>query len=200
MSTSALLAAGALGATVFVVTFLVDGATRSGYRPRYHPVSALALGRRGWIQTTNFIVSGTLITASALGIHRADANQFLAAAVAVLGLSLVASGIFPMDPMRGYPPGAPATTPAITSRRHQLHDRAGVIVFTSLPVAAIIAAVTLDSTGWVIYAALTAAASVASFVAFGIAWEHDHPRTGLIQRIAIVAGWTWLATTLWYLA
>jgi hypothetical protein len=39
-----LLAAGMVGAVVFVVVFLVVGATRPGYRPTYHLVSALALG------------------------------------------------------------------------------------------------------------------------------------------------------------
>lgn len=195
-----LLVAGVVGAAVFVVTFLVDGATRPGYRPRYHPVSALALGPRGWIQTTNFVVCGILITASAVGIHRSDAGLLLAAAIAVFGLSLVASGIFAMDPMRGYPPGAPAGTPAATSRRHRLHDWAGVVVFTSLPVAAGIAAFTLDATGWSIYSALTAVAATGALVAFGTAWEHDHPLTGLSQRAAITIGWTWLAATCWHLA
>lgn len=54
-----LLWAGAVGALLFPVVFLIDGWTRPQYRPMYHPVSALALGRRGWIQTTNFVLSGT---------------------------------------------------------------------------------------------------------------------------------------------
>lgn len=199
MSTKMLLAAGSVGAIVFVVTFLVDGATRPGYRPTYHPVSALALGSRGWVQTANFVASGSLIALSAIGVHRAGASTILAAVIAVFGLSLVASGVFPMDPMRGYPPGTPAETPTATSRRHELHDRAGVLVFGSLPVAALIAALTLDNTPWVVYSATTAVASLVTFLAFGIAWEHDHPYTGLIQRAAIVTGWTWLATTCWHL-
>ncbi|HWL43283.1 MAG TPA: DUF998 domain-containing protein [Ilumatobacter sp.] len=200
MTDNGLLAAGIVGAAVFVVTFLIDGATRPGYRPRYHPVSALALGSRGWIQTTNFVVCGALITTAAVGIHRAGLNSLLAATVAIFGLSLVASGIFPMDPMRGYPQGTPADTPTTTTRRHQLHDGAGVAVFTSLPVAAGIAALTLNSTGWAIYSALTAIAAAGAFVAFGTAWEHDHPLTGLVQRAAIAVGWTWLATTCWHIA
>lgn len=181
MSTNALLALGTIGAGAFVVIFLIDGATRPGYRPRYHPVSALALGSRGWIQTTNFVACGALITASAIGIHQAGAHLLLAVTTAVFGLGLVASGVFPMDPMRSSPPGTPADTPATTSRRHQLHDWAGMVVFTSLPLATIIAALTLDATGWAIYSALTAVASIATFVAFGTAWDHDHADTGLAQ-------------------
>lgn len=200
MSADALLAAGSIGALTFVVAFFIDGATRPGYRPTYHTVSALSLGRRGWIQTTNFVVCGTLITVSSIGIHRAGAGVLLAALVAVFGLGLAASGIFPMDPMRGYPPGAPADTPATTSRRHQLHDGAGLVVFGSLPVAALVAAFALDATGWAIYAACSAVACTVTFVAFGAAWEHDHPLTGLVQRLAIVFGWTWVAATCLHLA
>lgn len=98
---------GASYAVGFVVTFLIDGATRAGYRPSYHSVSARALGWRGWIQTANFLVCGALITASSIGILDADASRYLAAAIAAFGPGLVASDIFPMDPMRGYPPGTP---------------------------------------------------------------------------------------------
>lgn len=104
-----------------------------------------------------------------------------------------------MDPMRGYPPGTPPGTPDTTSRSHQLHDWAGVAVFASLPIADGIAAFTLDSTAWTVYSAATAVATTGGFLAFGVAWEDDHPRTGLTQRITIVTGWTWLAATCWHL-
>lgn len=74
--TDALLWAGAGGAVAFVIVFLIDGATRSGYSVRRHPVSALALGPRGWLQTTNFLVCGALVTAGGSACssqHRARA-------------------------------------------------------------------------------------------------------------------------------
>ncbi|WP_432052274.1 DUF998 domain-containing protein [Streptomyces xiamenensis] len=52
-----LLWLGALGCRLFVVTFLVDGWTRPGYRPVRQAVSAPALGVRGWIQNANVIVA-----------------------------------------------------------------------------------------------------------------------------------------------
>ncbi|MEV6813057.1 DUF998 domain-containing protein [Micromonospora sp. NPDC051296] len=123
------LVAGIAGTVLFVVTFLVDGLTRPGYDPVRHPVSALALGRRGWMQTANFLVSGLLVTAAAPGLHAATGSRWLTASVAVFGLALVASGVFPMDRMRGYPPGTPDVTPTSYSRRHQIHDVAGAVVF-----------------------------------------------------------------------
>ncbi|MEE6280590.1 DUF998 domain-containing protein [Georgenia sunbinii] len=196
---TALLLAGTAGAALFILVFLVDGATRPGYSPVRQPVSALALGPRGWLQASSFIVCGLLITASAAGLHLATGSWLLAVVVAAFGLGLVASGIFPMDPMRGYPPGTPDTTPSTTSLRHRLHDWAGVVVFTAPPVAAGVAVVVLDDLGWVVYAAVTAATTGALFLYFGTAWEADHPRAGLIQRLTIVVGWSWLGLLCWHL-
>lgn len=187
------LGSGVAGAVLFVVTFLIDGATRQGYQPVRHPVSALARGPRGWVQTANFVVSGLLITASGPGIALASDSTWLAVAVIVFGLALVASGLFPMDAMRGYPPGTPDTTPTTTSTSHKLHDWAGVAVFVSLPAAALIAALTIDDTPVAVASAVTAVGLVALFFQFGAAWEADSPRAGLIQRLKIICGWTWLA-------
>lgn len=194
-----LLGSGIAGTGLFILTFLLDGATRPGYRPVRQPVSALALGSRGWVQTVNFVVSGLFITTSAAGLHQATGSGWLAGLVAVFGLALVASGVFPMDAMRGYPPGTPEGTPSTTTRRHKLHDWAGVLVFASLPAAAIVAALHLNDTGWVVYSAATATALVVLLLLFGTAWEADSPRAGLIQRLMIVTGWAWLALLCWHL-
>jgi hypothetical protein len=187
-----LLWSGAVGSWLFIVTFLLDGWTRPGYRPVRQPVSALALGSRGWLQATNFILCGLAITAGAVALAGAVSSVLLALVVAVFGLALVASGVFPMDAMRAYPPGTPDETPTEYSRRHTWHDRAGMVVFAAIPVAAIVASSVLPETGWKWYSGLTAAAAGAGFLVFGQAWEEDHPRAGLVQRATIIVGWTWL--------
>ena len=195
---TALLWTGALGSWLFVVTFLIDGATRPGYSPVRHPVSALALGPRGGIQTANFVVCGLAITTGALAL--APTYVLLGVAVGVFGLALVASGVFRMDPMRGYPPGTPDGTPETTTRRHDLHDHAGAVVFLALPVAAAIAAFTLADTGWRWHSGVTAALLLAGFGAFGTAWENDDPRAGLVQRVVIGVGWLWLGLVFAHIA
>ena len=130
---------GSIALAVFVVVFLVDGWTRPGYHPVRQPVSALALGHRGWIQATNFIVCGAVVTAGAIGVAHTFGSVLLGVAIGVFGVSLLVSGLFPMDAMRAYPPGTPDETPTEYSRRHTIHDQAGAVVFTSLPGAAIIA-------------------------------------------------------------
>lgn len=197
--TAALLGAGTAGTALFVVVLLVDGLTRPGYHPVRQPVSALALGPRGWLQTVNFVVCGLLITASAAGLHRTVGSMWLTAAVVVLGLALVASGVFPMDPMRGFPPGTSDTTPSAYSAAHRLHDWAGLAVFVSVPVAAGAAALAVASLPMTLYSVLTALVTAVLLVVFGSAWEADHPRAGLVQRVLIIAGWSWLGVLCWSL-
>jgi hypothetical protein len=45
---------------VFTAAFLAQGAVRDGYRPLRHPISSLALGPDGCIQTVNSAVTGAL--------------------------------------------------------------------------------------------------------------------------------------------
>jgi Protein of unknown function (DUF998) len=66
--TRRLLRCGIWAGPVFTATFLAEGAARDGYRPLRHPVSSLALGPRGWIQTANFTVAGALTLAGYGGL------------------------------------------------------------------------------------------------------------------------------------
>jgi hypothetical protein len=76
-----------------------------------HPVSALALGDFGWVQTVVLRVTGLLALAFALGTPRAARPGISAAVlIAVWGLGIFVAGIFPTDPVSGYPPGTPAIT------------------------------------------------------------------------------------------
>jgi hypothetical protein len=63
-----LLTGGALAGPLFVGTFLVEGATRADYDPLRHPVSSLALGPGGWVQTANFAVAGVLYVGFGAGL------------------------------------------------------------------------------------------------------------------------------------
>jgi hypothetical protein len=194
-----LLLSGIAGTGLFVLTFLLDGATRPGYDPIRQPVSALALGPRGWLATTNFLVSGALITTSAAGVYQATRSPWLGGLIVVFGLTLIAAGVFPMDPMRGYPPGTPDSTPPTTSMRHKLHDWAGTAVFTTLAASTAVATFTLDDPAWATYSAATAIVFTVFFLSFGVAWEADNRRTGLLQRLAIIPGWTWFGLLCWHL-
>jgi Protein of unknown function (DUF998) len=62
-----LLGCGMWAGPAVTATFLAQGAARDGYRPLRHPVSSLALGPGGWVQTANFAVTGVLTLAGAAG-------------------------------------------------------------------------------------------------------------------------------------
>ena len=124
----------------------------------------------------------------------------LGIALTVFGLGLIGSGAFPMDAMRGYPPGTPDGDPGQFSARHRWHDNLGAAVFLALPAAAGSGAVVLPGTAWRVISAVTAVGLLTGFFAFGTAWENHSPRTGLIQRAIIIPGWAWTAAVFIYLA
>jgi len=190
-----LLVAGAVGAIAFLVVSTVDGLTRPGYSVVRHPVSALALGPRGWLQTWVFVVCGALVAAGGVGLW--PTSWLLAAGVLLLGLGLVVSGVYPMDPMRGYPPGTPEGDPAELTTSHVRHDQAGAVVFFSMPVLPVVAAATPALPAGLPWASVAVAVAVGVGVAaFSRAWEVDAPLTGLVQRLTLLGGLGWLAALL----
>lgn len=193
-------AIGATGAVLFVLVFLLDGVTRPGYSPVRHPVSALALGNRGWIQTTSFLACGTAIAVGGVGVAVAGGSVLFGVVVTVFGLALVASGVFPMDPMRSYPPGTAEGDPDEFTTQHSLHDHAGAAVFSALPVAAFIAAFVLPGAVWTVLSIVVGALLTVGFFVFGSAWENDSPWAGLIQKVIIALGWFWLAAVFLHFA
>jgi hypothetical protein len=95
--------------SLFALTVVIQGITRAGFDFRLHAPSQLSLGGLGWIQVTNFVVSGLLFVAAAVGMRRAlhpgRAGTWGPVLVGAFGVSLVWAGIFPTDPANGFPPG-----------------------------------------------------------------------------------------------
>jgi hypothetical protein len=197
--TRRLLLVAAVGAVTFVAVWAVDGATRAGYRPSQHPVSALALGDRGWVQVANFVLAGVAMAAFAVAVHRTfvdgPAAAWAPALLAACAVGLVASGMFVMDAPAGYPPGTPIG--GGRSWRGALHDVAGLVVFTTLPAAAIVSGVRFrgdHDLRWLGTASIGAGLlAAAAFLAFAIVDESGRAGAGLVQRAAIVVGWGWVA-------
>lgn len=132
--TAHLLVCGGVAGPLFVGVWLVQALTREGFDLTYHPISLLSLGDLGWIQITNFVVSGLLNVAFADGLRRVlypgRASAWGPMLIALSGIGLIMAGIFTSDPGAGFPPGAPAGAPAQMSWHGVLHE-AGFMV-TSL--------------------------------------------------------------------
>ncbi len=138
MKTKTLLACGVIGGPLFVVAFVVEGATRAGYDPLRHPVSSLALGGSGWTQVANFIVAGLLMLAFAVGLRRAlrppGGSTWGPLLVGVWAVALLGAGVFVTDPVSGYPPGAPDRLSGY-SWHGALHDLFSLPGFVALAAA-----------------------------------------------------------------
>lgn len=195
-----LLRCGLVAGPAFVIVFSVDGATRPGYRPLRHPVSSLSLGPRGWVQVTNFAVTGALYLAAAAGLARA-ADPIRARAepglVAVAAATLIGAAAFRTDPVSGYPPGSP-DVPVRPSRTGTVHNLLAIGVFLGIPAAAFAdgwRALRRGRVSWGLYCAGTAMSMLATMGAAGAGFSQS-PRlvslAGLFQRVSIVTGFGWL--------
>jgi Protein of unknown function (DUF998) len=212
-----LLRCGVWAGPAFTAAFLAEGAAREDYRPQRHPVSSLALGPRGWVQTANFVVTGAAFLAGAAGLclagdrvagdrvagdrvagDRVAGGRAGPALVAAAGAGLIAAAVFPTDPVRGYPPGTPDVLTA-PSRVGTAHNLAAVPVFFGLPAAA--AAYGWRSwragerTGFAACCAVTAVAMPAAMVLAAAGFGQSDRLAdygGLFQRASIVTGFGWL--------
>jgi hypothetical protein len=202
--TRKLLRCGVWAGPVFTATFLAEGAVRDGYRPLRHPVSSLALGPRGWIQTANFAVTGVLCLAGAAGLNLAGDRLAGSRAgpilVAAAGAGLIGAAAFRTDPVGGYPPGTP-DMPAKFSQAGTAHNLAAIPVFAGLPAAA-------AGYGWrswragqppgfASYCAATAVTMPVTMALAGAGFSQSSRLGGyggLFQRASIITGFAWLTS------
>ena len=199
--TRRLLACGAMGGPLFIAVFTLEGARREGYDPLREPVSALALGERGWGQRTNFIVTGMLMLACSRGLGRLPAespaaSRWGARLVGLYAIGLVGAGVFVTDPVEyaAPEPGAPIEP----SQRGMLHGLFSLQVFAALGMAALTYAARFARTGrpaWALTSGLVGVLVPGGLVVFGRALSQDgglRHVAGLIQRVTICAGWSWV--------
>jgi len=193
---------GVIAGPLFLLVSLVDGATRTGYDSMSMPISLLAVGDRGWVQTLNFLVTGVLFGLFALGVYeslheRATASFLGPLLIALMAFGVVMAGLFTTDPGGGFPPGV--TPPRVATMHGTLHDVASLLVFPTLVVCCLYFAVWFyrrSQQGW---AAYSAASGLILAVAFGtmLAGYNGNEAVfhiaGLAQRIFLVVGWGWLA-------
>ncbi|HEU5353283.1 MAG TPA: DUF998 domain-containing protein [Actinocrinis sp.] len=69
--TKSLLGYGVIAGPFYVVTSLAQALTRDGFDPTKHAWNLLSNGALGWIQITNFLLTGLMTIAAAVGLRRA---------------------------------------------------------------------------------------------------------------------------------
>ena len=200
-TTSVLVASGVIAGPVFLLVSLVDGATRTGYDSMSMPISLLAVGDRGWLQTLNFLVTGVLFGLFAAGVYealqeRATPSFLGPLLIALMAFGLVLAGLFSTDPGGGFPPGV--TPPREATMHGTLHDVASLLVFPTLVVCCLYFALWFyrrSRRGWSAYSAVSGLILAATFGTMLAGYNGNEaifPIAGLAQRIFLVVGWGWL--------
>jgi hypothetical protein len=194
--TKSLLGYGVIAGPLYVVVALAQALTRDGFDLSKHAWSLLANGEFGWIQITNFIVTGLMTVAAAIGLRRAltpgRGRTWGPLLIATYGVSLIGAGLFRADPAQGFPAGTPETT--TISWHGMLHFIVGGIGFLCLIAACFVLAsrFTRDGRPWLAwFSRVTAVVFLAGFV--GIA-SGSHGPTTLAFVAAVLTAWAWVST------
>ncbi len=198
LATRLLLACGAIGPLLFIVMFLIEGATRPNYSAWHHFVSSLSQGEQGWMQITNFLICGVLVLCCAIGLrrvlHPGKGSTWGPILLGIFGLCLIGAGLFVTDPLLGYPPGVPSTP----TLHGTLHNLLSLIAFISLPAACFVLARRFAGDpawrGWAFYSIATGILVVVFFILTDVV-EFLNPNgpAGFFQRLSIIIGWGWIA-------
>jgi hypothetical protein len=197
--TRILLSCGIIGSLLFVSSFIIEGSVRPDYDPFRHPVSSLSIGDSGWIQVLNFIISGLLVIAFAIGLKRSlsDLKGKGAFLIGLVGAGLMGAGFFTTDPVYGYPENQPLRLAQYTLGGH-LHDLFSMLVFVCLPWACFAFRkyfITASKISLARYCVFTAIGVLATFILAAIGFKQSPylvDFAGILQRLSIVIGCAWI--------
>lgn len=203
-TTRFLIAGGAIGPLLFILVFLIEGATRPGYSAWHNYVSQLSLSNQGWMQILNFLVCGLLTLCFAIGLRKVllpgKGSLWGPILLGVFGLGLIVAGLFVTDPSLGYPLGTHGSGPQ--TLHGIIHGVAGLIVFSSVAAASFVLARHFVGDpqwkGWAIYSFVTGVLIAVFFIASTAASTLDERGVlsgapiGLLQRVSIIVGWGWI--------
>jgi uncharacterized protein DUF998 len=203
--TRLLIGGGAIGPLLFVIVLLIEGATRPGYSAWHNYGSSLSLSDQGWMQITNFLVCGLLVLGFAIGLRQVfrtgRGSVWGPLLLGIFGLALIVAGLFVTDPSLGYPPGTHSN--GAQTLHGIIHGVAGLVTFSSLTLASFVMARRFAGDpvwkGWTLYSIVTGILVISSFISSTAVSVLDErgvlpgSPTGLLQRIGIVAGWSWIA-------
>jgi hypothetical protein len=199
--TKFLLFCGPAGSILFIVMFLIQGAIREDYTPLRFPISSLSIGTLGWIQITNFIISGTLIFLFAFGLRQATllikGSLWISRLIGAVGLGLIGAGIFSSDPVFGYPITSPLAIAQFTVHGH-LHDFFSIFVFICSPIVCFKFRSRFKESGengWATYSLFSGIGILISFFLAAIGFKQTPgfvEVAGVFQRLSIIIGFAWI--------
>jgi hypothetical membrane protein len=192
--TRSLLGYGILAGPFYVVVSLSQALTREGFDLTKHAWSLLANGGLGWLQITNFVLTGLMIVAFAVGLHRTlrpgRGSTWAPRLIGAYGVSQVAAGVFRADPALGFPAGTAADAREVSW--HGLHMASGAIGFVCLVVACLILARRFSADGqrgWAVFTRVTGIVFLAAFVGIASGAGSVASTVGFITAVILMYGW-----------
>ena len=199
--TKLLLMGSVLAGPIYIIVGIAQILTRAGFDITRHPLSFMSLGDLGWIQIANFIVTGLLVIAGAIGLSRvAQAEKRLrwgALLIGIYGLGVLGGGIFVTDPALGFPPGTPDTYPQTMSWHGLLHFIFGQIGFLALIAASFVYARYFGTNGlrgWAIFSTLTGTLFLFAIISTVVTAGGDGSIWALLALyVAVILAWIWLS-------
>ncbi|GAA2707179.1 DUF998 domain-containing protein [Actinoplanes palleronii] len=194
-TTRSLLGYGVLAGPFYVTVSLAQALTRDGFRLDEHAWSLLENGDLGWLQITNFVLTGLMTCAAAVGLRRAlptgHGRFWSPSLLFVYGVSLIGAGAFTADPAQGFPAGTPATT--AVSWHGMLHFAMGGIGFLGLIAACLVLGSRFAREGRTTWAWFSRTTGILFLAAFAGIASGSHGPTTLAFVAAVLLAWAWLA-------
>lgn len=187
-----LLLCGVIAGPFYLAVGLTQALLREGFDFSRHPLSVLANGPGGWIQTANFVLTGLMVLAAAIGFARVPGRRSwgMTCFLGAFGVAMIVAAVFPADPVDGFPPGTPKGPPTTISTTGLVHFAAGGLGFLSLGISCFFAA-------WAMWRRKVSLAIVSLLsglaVLLGFFGGIMSPIGILGIWFAVVVGWAWLA-------
>lgn len=193
--TRSLLRYGVIAGPFYLAVGIGQGLLRDSFDFGRHPLSVLANGPGGWVQTANFVLTGLMVVATAAGFRRAlwPNSRAVSVFLGAFGVSMIVAAVFKADPMDGFPVGTPNGPPTSISTWGLMHFVAGGLGFVSLAVSCLFAARAMSRRNARSLAGLSLLSGLVILLGFfgGMAIPGSSPVLGI--WIAVVVGWAWLA-------
>ena len=181
-----------------MVVVLAQAIFRPGFDLVHDDASVLSNGSMGWIQIANFLLTGAMVIACAVGVRRALTSGPGATwgpiLLGVYGLGLIGAGIFIVDPMSGFPPGTPAGRPETVSMHGVLHLVFAAVGFISLAASCMVIGQRFGGEkrqAWAWFSRLTGVLFLLGFG--GLASGSDSAAVVIGFWAVLILAWSWLA-------
>ena len=193
-STRALLRCGMVAGAFYLAVGIGQALMRDGFDFAKHPLSVLANGTGGWVQTANFVLTGLMVLGAAVGFQRVlgPTSRAIGYFLGAFGASMIVAAVFRADPMDGFPIGTPKGPPTSMSTFGLLHFVSGALGFVSLAVSCFLAARAMSRRNARSLGRLSFVCGLIVVLGFfgGAAIPNSSPVVGI--WIAVVVGWAWL--------